>query len=296
MKTSRKWTAVGLFLGPPLILYAMFVIYPAFNTFRYSFFKWKGIGDKVFIGLENFNRLVSDQAFWRALANNVEVLAITIILSTGFALFFATLLAKKIRGSNFYRSTWLFPNMLGDVVIATLWLFIYHPTIGMLNGLLKVIGLDQFVTAWLGNSTTALIAVTVPLVWKFMGFYILLFLGGIQSIPTALYDAARVDGASELQKFRHVTLPLLKQTIAVALVFMIYNSFNVIFAFVNIMTDGGPAGATEVIPTYLYKQAFEFRHFGYSSAIGLSMVILMFILASVVIQTLMRETTRSSGA
>lgn len=294
MKTTKKWWAAGVFLGPPLILYAIFVIYPAFNTFRYSFYKWSGIGDKVFIGLENFRELATDPVFWHTLKNNIVILGLTIFFSMVFALFFAVILSKKIAGTSFYRSTWLFPNMLGDVVIATLWLFIYHPTIGLLNGFLKLIDLDQFVTAWLGNSDTALLAVTFPLIWKFMGFYILLFLGGIQGIPQSLYDAAQVDGASEWQKFRYVTLPLLKQTIAVSLVFMVYNSFNVIFAFVNLMTDGGPAQATEVIPTYLYKQAFEFRKFGYSSAIGLSMVILMFIMASLIIQTLMKETTRGS--
>lgn len=294
MKTTKKWGAVGLFLGPPLILYAIFVIYPAFNTFRYSFYKWSGIGNKVFIGLQNFRKLVTDSVFWYAVVNNAEILGLTLFFSTVFGLFFAVLLSKKIRGTSFYRSTWLFPNMLGNVVIATLWLFVYHPTVGLLNGFLKLIGLDQFVTAWLGNFDTALLAVTFPLIWKFMGFYILLFLGAIQGIPKSLYDAAKVDGANEWQKFQYVTLPQIKQAIAVALVFMIYNSFNVIFAFVNIMTDGGPGKATEVIPTYLYKQAFEFRHFGYSSAVGLFMVIFMVIMASLIIQTLMKETTGGS--
>lgn len=295
MSSTKKWKSILLFLAPPLLIYVIFVIYPAFNVFRYSLYRWKGIGEKTFIGLDNFRKLVTDPLFWQSLGNNFAVLGLTAFISMVFAMFFAVLLYKKIPGANFYRSTWLIPNMLGDVVIATLWLFIYHPTIGILNGLIKSMGLDQFATAWLGNSSTALLAVTLPLIWKFMGFYILLFLGGIQGIPPSLYEAAKMDGANEWRKFVHITLPLLKQTIAVALVFLIYNSFNVIFAFVNIMTNGGPANATEVVPTYLFKQAFEMSNFGYSSAIGLFMVFLMLVMASIVIQTLMKETT-GSGA
>ena len=287
-------TVVAFFLLPALILYLVFVIYPLIKVFYLSLFQWRGVtsGTEKFVGLANFAKLLHDPIFWRALGNNLILFVFVLTVSILIALFFAFFLARKIRGSGFYRATWLFPNMLGDVIVATIWMFIYHPTMGMLNHFLSLIGIDVGSTAWLGQSNTALIAVAIPMVWKFMGLYIILFLAAIQEIPQSLLDAARIDGTSRWQEFRYVILPLIRPTIAVAAVFLMWNSFNVIFTYVKLLTEGGPHRATEVLPTYLYQVGFDYHEFGYSSAISVATFIIIFALASLTLRMLMRQVLR----
>jgi len=282
---------VAVFLAPALIFYLAFVAYPVAKVFRLSLFRWRGVtrGTEEFVGLSNFVRLYHDSIFWRALSNNLILFSFVLVVSVTIALFFALVLARKIRGSGFYRATWLFPNMLGDVIVGTIWLFIFHPTMGMLNHFLSLIGIDVGATPWLGQSSTALIAVAIPMIWKYMGLYIILFLAAIQEIPQSFLDAARIDGANQWQEFSRITLPLIKPTIAVAAVFLMWNSFSVIFTYVKLLTEGGPHRATEVIPTYIYQVGFGYHEFGYSSAISVASFIVLFALASILTRMLMRR-------
>jgi len=285
---------VFFFLAPALIIYLAFVVYPLIKVFRFCLFRWHGVtrGTEKFIGFENFIKLFHDPIFWRSLSNNVILLMFVMVVSIIFALFFAFILARKIQGSRFYRATWLFPNMLGDVIVATIWLFIYHPTIGMLNYFLKLIGVNIVAIPWLGQSSTALIAVTIPMIWKFTGLYIILFLAAMQEIPQSYIDAARIDGATRWQEFFYVVLPLIRPTIAVAVVFLMWNSFSVIFTYVKLLTEGGPHRSTEVLPTYIYQVGFEYHEFGYGSAISVAAFILIFALAAFVLRMLMERVVR----
>jgi ABC-type sugar transport system permease subunit len=182
--------------------------------------------------------------------------------------------------------------MLGDVIVATIWLFIYHPTIGMLNYFLKLIGIEIGAVPWLGQANTALIAVTMPMIWKFTGLYIILFLAAMQEIPQSYLDAARIDGASVWQEFYWVVLPLIRPTIAVAVVFLMWNSFSVIFTYVKLLTEGGPHRSTEVLPTYIYQVGFEYHEFGYGAAISVAAFILIFALAAFILRFLMERVVR----
>jgi len=294
VRVNSPVRVVVFFLAPALLIYIGFVIYPVLTVFRLCFFRWHGVtrGTEEFIGFENFVKLAHDPVFWRSLTNNIILLVFVIVISVSVALFFAFHLARKIRGSRFYRATWLFPNMLGDVIVATIWLFIYHPTIGMLNYFLKLIGIDIGATPWLGQSSTALYAVSMPMIWKFTGLYIILFLAAIQEIPQSYLDAARIDGASTWQEFSHVVLPLIRPTIAVAVVFLMWNSFSVIFTYVKLLTEGGPHRSTEVLPTYIYQVGFEYHEFGYGAAISVTAFILIFALAAVVLRMLMARVVR----
>ena len=297
MKTTMKHSplhVVAVFLAPALIIYLCFVIHPLIKVFYLSFFEWRGVaaGTETFVGIKNFVRLIHDPIFWRALTNNLVLFAFAVFVSLILALFFSYFLARGIPGSTFFRAVWLFPNMLGDVVVATIWLFIYHPTLGMLNHFLSLIGLDVGATAWLGQANTALIAVAIPMVWKYLGLYIILFLAAIQEIPQTILDAARIDGAGRWQEFWYVVLPLLRPTIAVAVVFVMWNSFNVIFTYVKLLTEGGPYRATEVLPTYIFQVGFEHHQFGYSSAISVAAFIVIFALASLTVRTLMKQVMR----
>jgi len=282
---------VTVFLAPALILYLAFVVYPVVKVFWLSLFRWRGItkGAEEFVGLSNFLRLYHDAVFWRALSNNLILFAFVLVVSVTIALFFAFFLSRKIRGTFFYRATWLFPNMLGDVIVATIWLFIFHPTMGMLNYFLDSIGINVGATPWLGQESTALIAVSIPMIWKFMGLYIILFLAAIQEIPQSLLDAARIDGANRWQEFSRITLPLIKPTVAVAAVFLMWNSFSVIFTYVKLLTEGGPHRATEVLPTYIYQVGFAYHEFGYSAAISVVSFVIIFAIASLSTRMLMRR-------
>jgi ABC-type sugar transport system permease subunit len=285
------YRTAAIFLAPAIIIYFIFVILPLVRVIQLSFYSWRGItaGSEQFIGIENYIELFHDQIFWRSLSNNFLLLIIVIILSIFIALFFAYMLSTKIRATGFYKATWLFPNMLGDIVVVTIWTFIYHPTIGMLNYLLEKIGIDIGATAWLGQSNTALISVAYPMIWKYMGLYIILFLAAIQEIPKSFSDAAEIDGASKRQKFFNITLPLLKPTIAVAIMFMMSTSFSVIFTYVKFLTDGGPSRATEVIPTYIYEVGFDLHRFSYGSAISTITFIFVSIIAVFIIRVLMKQ-------
>lgn len=279
------------FILPCLALYSLFVLFPTYRVFSLSFFRWRGLtaGAQKFVGFANFHRLLHDWVFWKSLSNSLLVFIVAAVLSITIALFFAEILSQRIKGSSFYRATWLFPNLLGDVVIATIWTFIYHPTLGLLNGFLKSIGLGMVCQTWLSNPNIAIFSVALPMVWKYTGFYIILFLAAIQEIPRSLLEAADIDGCSKIQRFRYIILPLLKQTIGVALVFVIATSMDAIFAYVKLLTEGGPARATEVIPTYVYQQAFSFSYFGYGSAVSVAGFIIMGTLAAIIIRLLMRQ-------
>jgi ABC-type sugar transport system permease subunit len=247
------------------------------------------------VGFGNFARLFKDGIFWRALSNNLILFVFVLVVSVVIALFFAFFLSRKIRGTGFYRATWLFPNMLGDVIVATIWLFIFHPTMGMLNYALSLVGIDVGATPWLGQESTALFAVAMPMIWKYMGLYIVLFLAAIQEIPKSFTDAARIDGANRWQEFFHVILPLIKPTIAVAAVFLLWNSFNVIFTYVKLLTEGGPHRATEVLPTYIYQVGFAYHEFGYSSAISVATFVIIFAIASLSTRMLMRRVLKGES-
>jgi ABC-type sugar transport system permease subunit len=285
---------VAFFLAPSLIIYLAFVMFPLFKVFRLCFYRWHGVkrGTEVFIGVNNFVKLARDPVFWRSLSNNVILFVFVIVVSVAAALFFSYILARKIRGNRLFRATWLFPNMLGDVIVATIWLFIYHPTIGMLNYFLKLIGVDIGAVPWLGQANTALIAVTMPMIWKFTGLYIILFLAAMQEIPQSYLDAARIDGAGAWHEFFRIVLPLIRPTVAVAVVFLMWNSFSVIFTYVKLLTEGGPARATEVLPTYIYQVGFEYHEFGYGAAISVAAFVLIFAMAAFVLRFLMERVVR----
>ncbi|MEM3658258.1 MAG: sugar ABC transporter permease [Candidatus Hadarchaeum sp.] len=247
---------------------------------RITLFKWSGLSaQRSFVGLGNYYRLFADNIFWLSLKNNMLIVALSIVLCLPMSLFLAYHLSKSGKIAKLYRAILPLPNMLGDVAIATLWLFVYFPTFGLLNNLLNSVGLGGYARPWLGQKATALVAVTVPLAWKWLGFYTLLLLGGILQIDKDIIEAAAIDGANEWKKFWNVVIPLIKQNLLVAIVFIIVFSFNAVVAFTRVMTQGGPDRATETIPSYIIQQIFDYSSFGYAASVGAVMLIIMLILA-----------------
>ena len=276
------------FLGIPVLIYLIFVMVPYLGAMFMSLTRWSGVTtlDKVqWRGLVNFERLLSDAKFWNALSHNVIILVVQPIIIIALALLFAALFTQGLRGSRFFRIVFFFPQVMSVAVVAILWSFVFHPTMGILNGVLRAIvspfGLRWPAFPWLGNINTVLLAVIIVAIWQAVGFYMVLFISGMQSIPDELYEAAKIDGANGWTQFWRLTLPLIWETIRTGMVFLAIGAMDM-FTYVTVLTNGsgGPSRAADVLSTYMYDQAFgggnNTNPFGYGTAIGV--VLLLFIL------------------
>ncbi len=280
------------FLALPVALYTLFVLLPYGSAMVLGFTRWSGLSANIrFNGLNNFIKLYNDHYFWSALSHNGIALIVLPPVVLGTALFFAFLFTQGIKFSRFFRITFFFPQVLSVVVVAVLWGFIYHPTVGVLNAVIKIFGIQQLTNfPWLGNPKTVFGSVLAVVVWQAVGFYMVLFIAGMQSIPTDYYEAARIDGATSWTLFWRVTVPLLWDTIRTALIFLAIAAMD-LFAIVLVMTNGtgGPSRAADVVPTYLFSTAFSDGQFGYATAMGLVLLLLVLVLAIVSLRFTARE-------
>jgi ABC-type sugar transport system permease subunit len=201
---------------------------------------------------------------------------VTCVIILPLSLLIAVLLSKKGWPSRVYPIVFFAPNVLSLATVAILFMFIYNPILGLLNGFLKVVGLGSWKRSWLVDQFWALPAISFAEVWRLTGFYMLLFLAGIKNIPTELFESARIDGASEVRQFFSITLPMITEMIQIAVVFLIINGLNV-FVLPQIMTDGGPGRHTQTEALYMYEQAFKFSNLGYACAMGLLMFIIVLV-------------------
>lgn len=267
--TYRKRILPWLFFLPILVINVGVVITPSLSAFYYAFTEWSGVGSATFTGLTNLRRLVADATVWQAFRNNLLWLTFFLTIPFALALLAAALLAPLRRGGLLFRAALFIPYVLPSVVTAGIWRNLMSPTqgIGAHLATIGIVGLDH---AWLGRTDSALLAVAFVDNWHFWGFLMVLFLTAMQSVPTDLYEAARLDGANAWQQFRHVTLPGIRPTIAFMILMTAIWSF-LVFDYVWILTQGGPAGASEVMGTLVYKHAFNRFDAGYASAIGLTM-------------------------
>lgn len=293
--TTRPETVASLaFLSPFLTLFALFMVFPIFYSFYLSFFGSPtdfSLANLEFVGLQNYAVLLKDMSFWWSLAVVALYGGISIPLGISLALVLALLLNNKLFGKNFFRSAFFLPNILDMLVVGVIWTLIYAPRYGALAQITAAfLGPDQFFnnTGLLGSPWTALPAVVIAMVLKGAGFGMVLFLAALQNIPEAVYEAADIDGASEWQKFRHITVPLLKPIIFFMVLTGVIGSLNA-FTEIYAMTAGGPQvviegetlGSTTVAGYYLYKQ-FEAGRYGYAAAI--SYVLLFITIAITLLQ------------
>lgn len=279
------------FLILPLTLYFVFFIYPNSLALVWSLFKWDGMTPNMeFVGLKNFINLLTKEAiFYTALKNTFVYTIILMIGSNLMGLLLAMLIHKSTKINNVFRTVFYLPGVLATVAIGSMWtLGVYNPNFGVLNTVLRSIGLDSLATPWLADPKTALFSVALVHIWQNMGFSMILYIAGIQEIPDALYEAASIEGASSWQTTWHVTLPLLRRVASIVMVLVLIfgmRSFDLIF----IMTEGGSAfGTTEVLTTLLFRQGFTFRKIGYSNAISVILLIVV-VLTSTIQKILLRE-------
>ena len=238
---------------------------------------WDGANRTSWAGLENFQRLLTDETFQISLKNTLVYVAGTVPLTMAASLGLALLLNRPLRGRNFFRTTFFFPYVASLVAVAVVWNLLFFPSAGPVNELLRAIGV-QNPPRWSASVDWAMPTVIMASIWRYMGYYMIIYLAALQGIPSILYEAAEIDGASPWQKFRYVTLPLLTPATFFISVMLTITSFKV-FDMILMMTNGGPGRATNVLVFYTYNVAFREFRFGYSSAIA------MVLLAMVVIIT-----------
>ena len=278
--TQRRATGTAIgFLAPSLLHLAVFVFTPIVFSAYLSVHRWDiVVADKPFIGIENFREILKDEGFWNALQNTF-IYSFNVPLAMAISLAVALLMNRRLRGIALLRALYFLPSVTSFVAIALVWMWIYHPTFGAANALLAVVGIAPL--QWLNSSATAMISVIIFSMWLSIGYQMVIFLAGLQGIPEELYDAARIDGANGWQRFRRVTLPLLKPTTFFILVTSFISSFQV-FTSIYVMTAGGPVRSTDVIVYHIYQSAWEQLRMGYASA--LSWILFLLIMAATWIQ------------
>lgn len=293
MKDRKKKVFIAWCIIPALLLFCLFMVYPIIKGFSMSLYSWGGLSDNAkFIGLDNFKTLFADEYFIKALKNTGFLLLVFPSITIVFSLLLAIFLTQgKLKEKNFYRLVFFFPNVLSMVVIGVLFTYIYDPSIGILNSFFGMLGIDSLQLAWLGDPKTVLWALAMAMVWQAVGYYMVIYMAGLDGIPPELYEVADIEGATFWQRFRYVTLPMIWEIVRVTLVFFITGVFNLSFIFVNVMTGGGPDGGSEVLLTYMYKQAFVNSNYGYAMAIG----VVIFIMA-VGLALILNKITKKSEA
>lgn len=273
MRRDSKFSPWYFLLGP-LALYAVWVIIPALYTFYLSLTEYDGLIDPEFIGLENYRRLFTDDIFYTALFNNLRWVVVFLVIPVVLGLFLAIALNKKVPGSKAFKAIIYSPMVLAPVVIGLIWTWIYSPRSGLLNHTLTMAGLGGLTRGWLSDPQVATYAIIAAGVWRHTGYVMLIYLAGLTSVSPTLIEAAKIDGASPWQRFRHVIFPLLKPTTTIVIVITMIESLRA-FDFVNIMTDGGPYRTTEVLANFMYKEAFGSYNMGYGAAIAVILFLIM---------------------
>jgi raffinose/stachyose/melibiose transport system permease protein len=293
----RAWDrlTIALFLAPALIIFLTFVIYPILRSVYFSMFNWKGFGPAVdFVGLQNYIDILSDQIFMKAVGNGFVIVALSLIIQLPLSLALALMVGRDLPGRAFFRTIFFMPYVISEVITAITWLSLYNPDPdrGFLNALLVLIPGVQAVS-WVGNTDIVIACLFVVLTWKYFGLHMLLYMAGLQNIPTEIEEAARIDGANRRQLLTHITLPLLGSTIRTTVYLSIIGSLQQ-FILVWIMTKGGPVNASEMMATYMYRFAFVRFQLGYGSAVALVMFLIC-LTFSLVYQRLARQPDYLSG-
>jgi len=251
---------------PALALYGVFVLVPLIGSLLLSLTDWDGFDNEIaFTGLDNYQRLAGDPLFRESIGTNLEFTLIVLVCQTLGALGLALLLVRNTPASIFYRALYFLPTILSSVSVALIWILLYDPNLGLINGVLETVGADALTQSWLGDRNIAIRSLAVIQFWHHTGQVMIIFIAGLQAVPRDLLEAAAVEGASTWQRFRHVTLPMLAPATTIVVAYTTIQSFRA-FDLVISLTDGGPSNATEIMSTWIYHSAFRNFDYGFASA------------------------------
>lgn len=285
-KLNRRNTLIAYsFLLPNFIGFLVFTLIPVLAAFVLSFLEWDTANPMVFVGLKNFAKLFKDEtfkiSFWNTIYYAIGSVPLTLICSLALAV----ILNRGFRGIKVFRAVFFFPYVTSIIAVAVVWNMLFHPSMGPINQVLMAIGIKN-PPGWTSSTEWAMPAIILVSIWRNMGYYMVLYLAGLQGIPRELYEAATVDGATSWQKFKRITIPMLTPTTFFVSIMLTISCFK-IFDLVQLMTDGGPGRSTNVLVYHIYNQAFLNFKFGYSSAI--SMVLFAIVLIITIVQFRMEK-------
>ena len=274
---------IFLFLLPALCLFVAVLIAPIIMSFWYSLTKWNGFTTPEFIGFKNYVELFTSKSIniSRALKNAFLLAFLSCVIQLPFALWLALRLARPIKGKSALLSIYFMPVLISTVVIGQLWLKIYNPDYGVLNVLLRSLGLEKWTHIWLGDKKYALSAAFVPILWQYVGYHMLLMYAGIKGVPVELTEAAMLDGCTPAQANRYIIIPYIRPILRVSVIFAITGSLKS-FDLIYVLTNGGPRHATEVPSTLMISMLFLANRYGMGSAIAVLLIVLCFFFALVI--------------
>jgi len=289
-RIERRRLLPWVFLAPALVIYSVVVVYPMLYSTYLSLFRWDGVAPKkIFVGLQNYVVLLThNEVFWIALKNNAIWLVAALLVPTSIGLGLALVLNSRFQGSHIFRSIFYFPAVLSLAVVGLIWTWIYHPDLGLANQFLDAVGLKILKRNWLSDPQIAIYPVILAATWNAVGLPMLLFLAGLQTIPSEMHEAAKVEGAGPIRRFLYVTFPLLRETTLIVLAITSINAlkaYDIIYA----MTNGGPANRTQLLSTWMYFLTYNYNEVGLGTAIAVVLFSLTLIFAIPYIRMMTRK-------
>lgn len=286
-KVMGNKKAIFLFTFPALALFTVIVFYPILQSLHRSFYDWNGLTTPVFTGLKNYKKLFADDLFYESVKNGLIFAFILLTAQVGLAtIFMLILMNPKIRARRFFRSAFFIPAVLSITVVCQLWSAIYNPEWGLINKLFEVLGLS-YRQDWLSSMEFAIVAVAFVNVWQFAGYQLCIIYSNAKAIPEEYMEAAKIDGATQLQLSRYIILPLLKSTYKLSFVFAITGGLNA-FGHMNILTKGGPGTSTYTLTYMTFRSAFTVGKYGYGCASAV-MLVVMCLTATVLVNWFFRD-------
>ena len=279
---------------PAVILFTVFYLAPIFISVYYSFTDFSGIGAAKFIGFKNYQVLLNDKFFFIALKNTFIILIGITLTILPLSFIVALLLEKPFRGSGVVQSMIFAPNVIAPILVGLIWLFILDPKMGMINAILRSIGLSDYQQQWIGGKTLTPYSVAFVYLWQVLGFYTTINMAGLRSIPADIYEAAEIDGANYFQRIRKITIPMMKNTIVINTILIITGGFK-IFETVKQLTNGGPNHMSDVLVTYMYDTTFTSSRYGYGMAVATVSFVLCLIFSIIYLVNVGKSLEQKEG-
>jgi putative chitobiose transport system permease protein len=282
-----------LFLLPGSIILGAFIFYPMLNAIWLSFTNYNMVTESSFIGVENYKELFADKLFWKVLGQTFLYLIVVVPILVILPIFLAILVNQQVKGISFFRSAYYVPVVTSMVVVGIMWKWVYADT-GILNYFLQSIGIINEPVHWLTSTSTSIFAVMAVTIWKGLGYYMVIYLAGLQSIPSDLYEAADIDGASKWKQIIHITIPLLMPSILIVSIMSSISAMKV-FEEIYVMTGGGPLNSSKTLVFYIYQEAFEKLKMGYASAAGVVLFLITLVLSIINIKMMGKKEEAIKG-
>lgn len=293
IKNNKQRVLIYALVLIPFIYFVYVMIYPLTTTLYYSLTKWKGVGDPKFIGLQNYVNMLKSPDFWLVMKNTLFLSLVCTIGQVGIALLIAFLMTnRKLHFKAFHRAVIFFPVVMAAIVVGYVWRFIYNSDYGLLNAFLNFIGKSEWIRYWLDDQEIVLKMVSIPVIWQYIGLYMVILMSGISSIPTEIFECAEIDGATGLKQSLYITLPLIWDTLKICIILCAGGTMK-IYDHLVALTAGGPGRATESLAMYCYEYTFRFGNFGMGAAIAVSILVVALLLSGIV-QLLMGRRTSNA--